>query len=796
MLRGFVRWCVWTLAALPVLASAVSAPMGVTSANGETTFRVWAPNAASVAVIGEFNNWKPSGADRLTREGDSGIWSLTVKRSRPRGAYQFLINNEWRRRDPYARAVTPDGKASLFFDADDFRWGDDRAPRHTLDELVIYEMHIGSFFDPKPGDSMPGTFDDAIRRLNHLADLGVTTLCLLPVHAYDGTSSWGYNPSDLFAVEQAYGGPEGLQRFVQAAHARGLTVHLDIVHNHYGPMGLDLLQFDGTGKADTGGIYFYEGAGIDLTPWGPRPRFDDPMVRRFIRDNVMMWLEEYRVDGFRWDSTINIRAYNNGSDPIPAGAQMLTDINNEIKERFPGRWSIAEDSLGIGNFHGSWDYDFHNQVMPVLTAADDDRNINILAAMITRAGGMPRVIYIDNHDEAGRLNKMRRIASDADPSNPGGEKARVISGLGAVLTFTAPGIPLLFMGNEFQEYGDWHDTTALDWGKVTRHAGMVALHRDLIRLRRNLDGVSAGLRGHGIRVVLADNENKQLVYQRTSDDQSADAVIVAINLSGQPAGMLIPFPSGGPWLLRLNTDWTRYGGTAREENARPFNFGQAAGKAKTKMAPYSARIFTLAQPPAAVAGAAARPAETAPAPPAEKSFFSLYASINLSGNFNEWAKTSMPLRLVGEQQWEGRFVLRGVENPSFKISANDDGVIFWGGFDREVSPVALPFRETAKRLGTPFVASGTWAGEFMIRFNEDSRELAIERIGDIPPEPEPAPESPFRTWTNVRGQTLEARLVSVDGKSVTLEGRDGKSVALPRQGLSEADQKFLRASGE
>jgi 1,4-alpha-glucan branching enzyme len=369
----------------------------------------------------------------------------------------------------------------------------------------------------------------------------------LPVHAYDGNSSWGYNPSDLFAVEQAYGGPDGLKRFVQAAHARGITIHLDIVHNHYGPHNLDLVQFDGTGNARNGGIYFYDGDGIGMTPWGPRVKFDEPMVRRFIRDNAIMWLEEYRVDGFRWDSTINIRAWNNGANPIPAGTQLLNDINDEIKNRYPGRWSISEDSLNTGNFHASWDYGFHNIVMPVLSAPEDARDIAALAGAIAHHGGMPRVIYVDNHDEAGRLNKMNRIATDMDPSNPGSARARALSGIGAAITFTSPGIPLLFMGNEFQEYGNWHDNTPLDWSKTTKHAGVLSLHRDLIRLRRNLDGQSPGLRGDAINVVLADQNAKQLAYWRSHKENPEDVVVVAVNLRGQPADMLIPFPSAaGP----------------------------------------------------------------------------------------------------------------------------------------------------------------------------------------------------------------------------------------------------------
>lgn len=777
--------------------------LGVTTAPGTTTLRVWAPNAQSVAVIGEFNNWKPMSGDHLARDsGADGVWSVNLKRSLPRGAYQFLINGQLRRRDPYAREVTPDGTASLFYDPAAYAWETDTPPRYPLDDLVIYELHIGSFHDPKPRDSMPGTFDDAIKRLDYLAQLGVNTLCLLPVHAFAGNNSWGYNPSDLFAVEQAYGGPDGLKRFVAAAHARGLAVHLDIVHNHYGPHNLDLLQFDGTGGSLNGGIYFYEGDGIGMTPWGPRGRFDEPMVRRFIRDNALTWLDEYRIDGFRWDSTINIRAWSEGAQPIPAGAQMLNDINSEIKTRFPGRWSIAEDSLGIGTFHGSWDYDFHNSIMPVLTAPSGVRDMRVLADQISRGGGsgMARVIYIDNHDEAGKLNTMQRIASDVDPANPGSERARALSALGAVLTFTAPGIPLLFMGNEFQEYGTWHDNTPLDWGKTTRHAGTLTLHRDLIRLRRDRDGVSVGLRGRGVQIAATDREAAQLVYWRTHPDHPADSVVIAINLNDQPADILVPFPTGGSWTLRLDTDWTRYGGATREEQARPFSLPSTPSvKAKTRLAANSARIYSLTARP--VAASANTPAPAAPASSASTApvYFSLYAHLYLTGTFNAWEKTAWPLTLVENAQWEGRFVFRGVENPSFKLSANEDGKINWGGYLRDQTPVSMPYDDTAKRLGTPFVAQGTWDGEYLFRFNEDTRSLQISRLGDAPTEPDPTsvaassdPAPARRTWTDRQGRTVEATLIEATSDSVTLERPDGRRLTLPLDGFSEPDRAYIQ----
>ncbi len=765
--------------------------MGVQFERGATTYRVWAPNADSVAVIGDFNGWRPRSSDYLEFDRRTGVWSGVIRGSRPRGEYQFLINDELRRRDPYGRKVSADESKSVFYDPDAFRWATVEPPRYDLEELVIYEMHIGTYFDPRPGNGMPATFDDAIRRLDHLVELGVNTICVMPVHEFNGDHSWGYNPSDLFAVEQAYGGPDAFKRFVEACHKRGLAVHLDIVHNHYGPENLDLIRFDGAGQVDRGGIYFYDADRIAMTPWGPRVRFEQPMVRRFIRDNALMWLEEYRVDGFRWDSTVNIRAYNDGRDPIPEGAQMLEDINREIKERFPGRWSIAEDSLGIGNFHASWDYEFHNQIRPVLTARTDlERDMRQLRSALTRVPRMWRVVYVDNHDEAGKLNDNQRLASDIDPGDPGSDYARRLSALGAVLTFTAPGIPLLFMGNEFQEGGTWHDDRPLDWSQARRHEGTLQLHRDLIALRRNMEGHTIGLQGRRIQVPVVDDELKHLVYWRGHEDAPRDPVVVAFNFSGTESDVIIPFPVQGTWTLRMNTDWETYGGE-RPHEARPFTL-ESGTRAQARLAPYSARIFSLVDRP----GEARRP-EPAPEPeraPAPDEPFSIWRTINLAGTFNDWSPTAWPFEHVADQLWEGRFFFDDIEDPRFKITANDYDAIYWG---RPAGRVSLepPLTVSVRRMGPDFIARGRWNGLYLFRFNEREKTLEVERIGDEPlPEEPDEPDEPviaYRKWTDAQGATISARLITVDGRMLELEREDGRLIQVPIQAVSPADREYV-----
>lgn len=786
-----------TTGALALRAAAgPEAPLGISEESGGTRVRVWAPNAQSVELIGDFNNWRAMGTEKLTREGQ-GIWTTVLKRSLPKGAYRFRINGLFERRDPYGRAVSADEKASLFYSSTAFDWTGDQPPKWALDDLVIYELHVGTFNDPDPRDRRPGTFADVARRLDHLQDLGINVIQFLPIHEFAGEQSWGYNPSDPFAVEQSYGGPDGLKAFVKEAHRRGFAVHLDIVHNHYGPQNLDLLRFDGPGAPEYGGIYFYEDSEINYTPWGPRPRFDEPMVRRLVRDNAMMWIEEYHVDGFRWDSTVNIRSFGEGRRPIPAGLRMLEDINREIRTRFPHVHSIAEDSIDLGGFHASWEYDFHHSIMPELKAArDQDRRVRVIGGALSTRYGMPRVVYLDNHDEAGKLNGQTRFASDVDPANPGSEKARKLAGLGAVLTLTAPGIPLLFMGNEFLESGPFHEDRPLDWSKRQRFAPLVALHRDLIRLRRNLDGAGPALKGSGIDLPVMDEQRKVLVYWRWHEQSPNDRMVVVLNLSGQPLnGVTIPFPSEGPWQTRFNTDWTKYGGSSREE-AAPFNFRGITPRASLTLPPYSARIFALA------AGAAPQQVtqehvkrEFEPAP--SGGGFSMYASIHLMGVDGAGQRFRWPLKRDGVQ-WEGIVRFEGVSAGTLRLSANDNGVIYWGqsytALDR------LPFQTTAERLGADLKIATRLDGSYRVRFNEETLEWIIEPIAAPPPPARPSAPSPpapvLRTWTDVRGRTLEARLVEVQGEKIVLERAAGPRVEIRLDALSETDRAFVREQAE
>ena len=205
----------------------------------------------------------------------------------------------------------------------------------TWDELVIYEMHIGTF---GASADRRGTFDSARRRLRYLEHLGVSAVQVMPPFEFAGDISWGYNPAHLFAIESSYGGPDAFKEFIREAHSRGIAVIVDVVYNHLGPSDLDLWRFDGWAEGDGGGIYFYnDERGVTL--WGAtRPDYGRGEVRTFLRDSAMTWLEEFHCDGLRFDSTVHIRTVEGypalpGSQPLPDGWSFLAWITDEIRER-------------------------------------------------------------------------------------------------------------------------------------------------------------------------------------------------------------------------------------------------------------------------------------------------------------------------------------------------------------------------------------------------------------------------------------------------------------------------------
>lgn len=531
---------------------------------------VWAPNATAVTCEGDFGGI----AQALPMSGADGIWSVPIT-TQPGDSYRFRIETPGGTRDRLdPRALARDSTATRSVVAPrSYVWPSEEAgfTRPAIQDLVVYEMHAGTYHAPL---GAPASLADAAQRLDHLRDLGITAIELLPIHEFPGEHSWGYNPELLYVVESVYGGAEALKLFVQEAHARGIAVILDVVYNHLSPDN-PLCGFDDGEVAACNGIYFYEDEYPD-TPWGPRFDYDEPNVRAYLLDNANLWLDTFHVDGFRWDSTGNIRATNHGQgDPIPAGEQFLRESNDVLHARSPGMVSIAEDlsgdpllteATGVGGygFDAQWHGAFHSRVVAELMGAGQGgSNVgSVRDALLDFASAPPfaRIIYTETHDTTGKLNGHVRLPQQLVPSDPEGTEARRLSALALALTLTAPGIPMLLQGQELLEPGSFHDDAPIDWARATDHAGFVRLVGDLCRLRRNLDGVSAGLRAEGIEVHHVNDGADVLAFHRYDEGGPGDDVVVLVNLS--PAAYptyRIGVPDAGTWRVRLDTSWEEYG---------------------------------------------------------------------------------------------------------------------------------------------------------------------------------------------------------------------------------------------
>ncbi len=419
-------------------------------------FRVWAPDADKVAVkVGE-DVFSMDGPD------DRGWWCANVEQAGPGSDYGFLVGDD--------QAVYPDPRSawqprgvhglSRVFDQQAFQWTDQRWQAAPLGSAVMYEMHVGTF-------TSEGTFDAAISRLDYLHDLGITHVELMPVAEFAGNRGWGYDGVDLFAVTEHYGGPEAMKRFVDASHDRCIAVILDVVYNHFGPIGNYVGKF---------GPYVTD---MHRTPWGAAVNFEGPgsdEVRRFFCDNALMWMRDYHIDGLRLDAVHEFvdRSAMHFLEQLSAEVEVLSttlgrrlvliaesDLNDPkiVRPREAGGYGVD----------AQWSDDFHHALFTLLHVEEngggyfsDFGTFNKLVKALTqvfvydgefsryrnRTHGRPVqalsahhfIGFIQNHDQVGNRATGERLQHLV-----GSEKSRVAIGL----VLTAPFVPLLFQGEEY-----------------------------------------------------------------------------------------------------------------------------------------------------------------------------------------------------------------------------------------------------------------------------------------------------------------------------------------------------------
>lgn len=540
-------------------------------------FRVWAPGASTVELALR---------DQRTpmRREEDGSWT-TRARADDGDAYAFVVDGD-ELPDPRSGSQ-PDGvhARSRVVRHDAYAWQDAGFRAPPLEGAILYELHVGTF-------TPEGTFDGAVARLDHLVALGVTHVELLPVAAFDGTHGWGYDGVALYAPFAPYGGPEGLKRLIDACHARGLGVVLDVVYNHLGPSGNYLGRF---------GPYFTERY---RTPWGAAVNYDDAgsdAVRRFVIDNAVGWVRDYHVDGLRLDAVHAIfdfsathvleeltRAVHAAGAALGKHVAVIaeSDLNDP-------RLLHAPEAGGYG-LDAQWSDDVHHALHAALTGErhgyyEDFGPLAELARALERGwaydgrysphrrrrhgrgtsglDGTRFVVFLQNHDQVGNRATGERLEHLA-----GAARARI----GAALLLTSPFVPLLFQGEEwaasspFQYFTSHPDEelanavregrkrefaafawqgevpdpqdaetlrrSCLDWSELRAepHAAMLRWYRDLIRLRRSEPDL-CDPRLERTRVSF-DEDRRWLVVER-------GGVAVVCNLA--TAEQRVPLPGAG-----------------------------------------------------------------------------------------------------------------------------------------------------------------------------------------------------------------------------------------------------------
>ena len=407
---------------------------------GQTEFRIWAPSASTISLVVDAAIPQPM-------QSEKGGWFSLTTNAQAGAAYQFELPDGLRVPDPASRAQRDDVHGeSLLVEPSSYTWRNTSWSNRPWHEAVIYEVHPGAF----------GGFAGIIRQLDRLVDLGVTAIELMPIADFPGRHNWGYDGVLPYAPDRAYGTPDGLKALVDAAHGKGLMIFLDVVYNHFGPDGAYLHAYATE--------FFDEGV---HTPWGAAIDFKRPEVDAFFIQNALMWVNEYRFDGLRFDAVHAISP----ADFLPKMARAIRDGSDHdvhlVLEHEGNRSSLLHGPCA-GLFDAQWADDWHHCLHVLLTGEREGyyESFQTPAQQLARAmregfvfqgevsphHGTPRgepsadlpptafVVCLQNHDQIGNRAMGERLSVLADPEALAAATA---------LLLLSPSIPLLFMGDEW-----------------------------------------------------------------------------------------------------------------------------------------------------------------------------------------------------------------------------------------------------------------------------------------------------------------------------------------------------------
>ena len=587
-------------------------PLGANLRGPGATFRVWAPRARAVHVVGQFagvSAWQPRDDLRLVRDGN-GYWSGFLDGAAEGDPYKFYVvgaGSSGYKRDPYARELSSVPAYPLsncvIRDPASYPWHDVHWRTPPFNELIVYQFHLGTYGGHDDGER-PGTFLDLLERFDHLVKLGVNAIEPLPIVEFNAPRSMGYDGSDIYSPEMDYTleGDEvrphlprvnellarcgcapltqqqlavpinQFKLLVDLCHLHGIAVLLDVVYNHagsdIGSQEESLWFFDRWPQGDPNeSLYFTRESHV-----GPVFAFWKREVRQFLIDNAAFFVNEYHVDGLRYDQTSVIVAQNANDgwrfcQDCTATVRFADDSACQIAEYWPvDPWVTAPAARGGAGFDAAWTDGIRTSVRDAIRAASSGREQFLDLGRIAHALAMTgferkwkAVQYVESHDEVYR-DRGWRLPRLADPSDARSWYARSRARVASALVMTAPGIPMIFMGQEFLEHRQWSDDPAqypdllLDWQSLETDPAMsdhLQFFQDLVRTRKRLPALC----GEGLRIIVADEYNRVLAFQRWVEGAGEDCVVVATLNESTLYGYRIGMPQPGRWVETFNSDY-------------------------------------------------------------------------------------------------------------------------------------------------------------------------------------------------------------------------------------------------
>ena len=552
-----------------------------------TGFRVWAPNAHRVSVMGDFNGWNPD-ADVLDRR-DAGLWDGHVGDAQPGQRYKYRIQanyDELDRTDPYAFQMeapsqnTYEGLSAIITNLDDYTWHDAdwmaarSGPSSLNQPLSVYEVHLGSWMHKEHGQSL--SYREVAEPLaDHIKQCGFTHVEFMPLAEHPYYGSWGYQVLGYYAPTFRYGSAQDLMYLIDYLHQRGIGVIMDWVPGHFATDPQGLTHFDGSH------LFEYEDPNMRTHPdWGTRVfDFGKPGVRNFLISNALFWLDKYHVDGLRVDAVASMlyRDYSREGEWSPniyggrenlEAIRLLQDTNTRVYEEFPEALMLAEEStawpgvsrpvdLGGLGFLYKWNMGWMHDTLDYMSKEPIHRKYHHGELTWTLSWAFSEQFALPlSHDE---------VVHEKDSlwgKMPGDDwqKAANLRLLYGHM-FGHPGKKLLFMGGEFGQYHEWNHDQELEWwvAEEDLHSGIMQWLSDLNHLYQdhpalwndNEDGfawISYGDRDQSVVTYLRQNENRRLIFVLNFTPTTRKNYRIGV-------------PAAGDWRERLNSDAPAYHGS-------------------------------------------------------------------------------------------------------------------------------------------------------------------------------------------------------------------------------------------